>query len=137
MIRGMSLCSSSLVARSAGRFDSRAGLVALGLFVLLVLLATLGARTGWLRGFFGDVLAVAWLYFVFKTLVATRPWTRALAAFGTGCLLELVQFVARLWHWQIAHPVLRIVVGSTPDWVDVLAYALGAAAVLALDRDAR
>ena len=116
------------------RFDARACAIALGLFVLLVLLATVGARAGWLRGFVGDVLAVAWLYFVFKTVLAARPISLALAAFGVGCALELGQYLARLGHWQIAHPVLRIVIGSTPDWLDVLAYAIGAAAAVAIDR---
>lgn len=116
------------------RFDTRAFAIALGLFVLLVLLATVGARAGWLRGFVGDVLAVAWLYFVFKTVLAARPISLALAAFGVGCALELGQYLARLGHWQIAHPVLRIVIGSTPDWLDVLAYAIGAAAAVAIDR---
>jgi glycopeptide antibiotics resistance protein len=118
----------------AWRFDARAFATALGLFVLLVLLATLGARAGWLRGFFGDVLAVVWLYFVFKTVAAARPVPRALAAFGVGCALEFGQYLARLQHWQIANPVLRVVVGSTPDWLDVLAYALGAVVVVAIER---
>src|SRR5690349_5452730 len=96
----------------AWRFDTRACAIALGLFVLLVLLATVGARAGWLRGFVGDVLAVAWLYFVFKTVLAARPISLALAAFAVGCALELGQYLARLGHWQIANPVLRIVIGS-------------------------
>lgn len=118
----------------AWRFDARAFATALALFVLLVLLATLGARAGWLRGFVGDVLAVAWLYFVFKTVVTARPMPLALAAFGVGCALELGQYLARLGQWQIANPMLRIVIGSTPDWLDVLAYAIGAAAVVAIER---
>jgi hypothetical protein len=108
------------------RFDARAFATAVALFVLLVLLATLGARAGWVRSFFGDVLAVVWLYFVFKTAVAVRPMPLALAAFGVGCALELGQYLARLGHWQIANPVLRVVIGSTPDWLDVLAYGIGA-----------
>jgi hypothetical protein len=115
------------------RFDARAFAVALGLFVLLVLLATFGARAGWLRGFFGDVLAVVWLYFVFKTVVAARPMRLALAAFGVGCALELGQYVARLGHWQIANAVLRVVIGSTPDWLDVVAYGIGAVAVFSIE----
>ena len=111
------------------RFDARSFATALGLFVLLALLATFGARAGWLRSFFGDVLAVVWLYFVFKTVVAVRPMPLALAAFGAGCALELGQYLARLGHWQIANPVLRVVIGSTPDWLDVLAYGIGAAVV--------
>ncbi|MGJ7542914.1 DUF2809 domain-containing protein [Variovorax sp. LT1R16] len=128
MIRGMTLHSIDRPA-FAWRLDSRAGLAAVILFILLALLATVGARAGWLRSFFGDVLAVAWLYFVFKTVVAARPWQLALAAFGSGCLLELGQYLAKLWHWQIPNPVLRILLGSTPDGLDVLAYAIGGAAV--------
>ena len=118
------------------RFDARAAGGALVVFVLLVGIATAGARTGWLRGFFGDVLAVAWLYLCFKALIDTRAWPLALAAFGVGCALEWSQYLARLWHWHIAHPVLRVLVGSTPDWMDVLAYAIGALGVLALERAA-
>ena len=132
MIRGMTWHSLDRPA-AAWRFDPRAGLAALVLFVLLALLATVGARAGWLRGFFGDVLAVAWLYFVFKSVVAARPWQLALAAFGSGCLLELGQYLAKLWHWQIPNPALRILLGSTPDRLDVLAYAIGGAAVLWID----
>ncbi|MGJ7484662.1 DUF2809 domain-containing protein [Variovorax sp. LT2P21] len=118
----------------AGRFDARAFATALVLFVLLVLLATFGARAGWLRGFFGDVLAVVWLYFVFKTVVAARPMLLALAAFGVGSALELGQYLAQLGHWQIANPLLRVVIGSTPDWLDVLAYAIGAVAVVSVEQ---
>ena len=115
------------------RFDARAAIGALVVFALLVLLATAGARTGWLRGFFGDVLAVVWLYLCFKTVIGARPWPLALAAVGVGCALELAQYLARLWHLRIGHPVLRILLGSTPDWMDVLAYGLGGVAVLALE----
>jgi hypothetical protein len=115
------------------RFDARAAFGALVVFALLVLLATAGARTGWLRGFFGDVLAVVWLYLCVKAVIGARPWPLALAAVGVGCALELSQYLARLWHLRIGHPVLRILLGSTPDWMDVLAYGLGGVAVLALE----
>lgn len=115
------------------RFDPRALAASLLLFVSLVLLATFGAHTGWLRSFFGDVLAVIWLYYVFKTVLAASPLPLAFAAFGVGCALELSQYLARLWHLQIGNRLLRIVVGSTPDWTDVLAYAIGFIAVLVIE----
>jgi hypothetical protein len=121
----------------AWRFDARAFALAVVLFVLLALLATFGARAGWLRSFFGDVLAVAWLYVVFKTFAAARPALLASSAFAVGCALELGQYLARLGHWQIANPVLRIVIGSTPDWLDVLAYAIGAVVVVAIEQRVR
>ena len=116
------------------QFDGRAFAAASFLFVLLALLATLGAHTGWLRGFFGDVLAVVWLYYVFRAVLAGPPLPLALAAFLVGCALELMQYLVALRHWRIPYRVLRIVLGSTADWMDVLAYALGLAIVLCLIR---
>lgn len=119
------------------RFDLLSLAWAVALFVLLVLLATVGARWGWVRSFFGDVLAVAWVYVVFKTFVATRVLPLALAAFGVGLLVELGQFLASTWHLHIPNRALRIVLGATADWWDVVAYAIGFVAVLAVEAAVR
>ncbi|MEZ2299105.1 DUF2809 domain-containing protein [Variovorax sp. RCC_210] len=115
------------------RFDPLSLAWAVALFVLLVLLATVGARWGWVRSFFGDVLAVVWVYFVFKTAIGARAWPLALAALGVGCAVELGQYLASAWHLRIPNRALRIVLGSTADWWDVVAYVIGFAAVLALE----
>ena len=115
------------------RFDPLSLVWAVALFIVLALLATVGARWGWLRSFFGDVLAVVWVYFVFKTFVAARVLPLALAALGVGYAVELGQFLASAWHLHIPNRALRIVLGSTADWWDVVAYTIGFAAVLALE----
>ena len=107
---------------------------ALALFVLLALLATVGARWGWVRSFLGDVLAVVWVYFVFKTAIGARVWPLALAALGVGCAVELGQYLASVWHLRISNRALRIVLGSTADWWDVAAYVLGFFGVLGIER---
>jgi hypothetical protein len=115
------------------RFDPLSLAWAVALFIVLALLATVGARWGWLRSFFGDVLAVVWVYFVFKTFIAARVLPLALAALGVGYAVELGQFLASAWHLHIPNRALRIVLGSTADWWDVVAYTIGFAAVLALE----
>ncbi|QSI28949.1 DUF2809 domain-containing protein [Variovorax sp. RKNM96] len=115
------------------RFDPLSLVWAVALFIVLALLATVGARWGWLRSFFGDVLAVVWVYFVFKTFIAARVLPLALAALGVGYAVELGQFLASAWHLHIPNRALRIVLGSTADWWDVVAYTIGFAAVLALE----
>ncbi|MDP9971194.1 hypothetical protein J2W39_002428 [Variovorax paradoxus] len=115
------------------RFDPLSLVWAVALFLVLVLLATVGARWGWLRSFFGDVLAVAWVYLVFKAFIAARLLPLALAALGVGLAVELGQFLASAWHLHIPNRALRIVLGSTADGWDVLAYAIGFAAVLAME----
>ena len=115
------------------RLDPLSLVWAVALFLVLVLLATAGARWGWLRSFFGDVLAVVWVYLVFRTFIAARVLPLALAALGVGLAVELGQFLASAWHLHIPNRALRVVLGSTADWWDVLAYVIGFAAVLALE----
>ena len=115
------------------RFDPLSLVWAVALFIVLALLATVGARWGWLRSFFGDVLAVVWVYFVFKTAIGARVLPLALAALAVGCAVELGQYLASAWHLRIPNRALRIVLGSTADWWDVLAYTIGFASVLALE----
>lgn len=115
------------------RFDFRSLLIALILFVALVLLATVGAGLGWVRSFLGDTLAVVWVYFLLKTMLRAHVLTLAGLAFGMGAFVELGQYLAGELGWRIPNPVLRIVLGSTADWWDMLAYALGWGLVLLIE----
>jgi hypothetical protein len=112
------------------QFNGRAFAVAVILFVLLALLATVGRHTGFLRSFGGDVLAVVWLYYVFRAVLKGPPVPLAVAAFLVGCALEVEQYVMARMHWRIPYRWLRIVLGTTADWMDVLAYAVGLGIVL-------
>jgi hypothetical protein len=50
-----------------------------------------------------------------------------------GCLVELGQYVATANGWHVQNRVLKIVLGSVADWMDVLAYACGFLLVLGLE----
>lgn len=113
------------------RFDGRSALFALLGFALLVWLATAGAHLGWLRGFGGDVLAVIWLYCLLRAALDAPALWLAGAALACGLIIELSQYLAATFHWQIGNRALRIVLGATPDWLDVLAYCIGFALILA------
>ena len=116
------------------RFHPVAAGWALGLFVLLVLLATAGAGLGWIRSFMGDVIAVVWVYCVLAAVVWMRPPVRPLLALMVGLGVEAAQYVSQQTGWQVASPVLRIVVGSTPDLLDVVAYLIGFALACVMER---
>ncbi len=113
------------------RFSRVALCWALVFFAVEAFIATLGASCEWLRGFFGDALAVVWLYCVFKTVLDASAWKLALPAFLAGCLVELGQYVASVNGWHSSHPLLRVLLGSVPDWLDVLAYGTGFLLVMA------
>ena len=119
--------------RMRWRFSRKALCWALLLFGVEVAIATLGYPYPWLRGFAGDLLAVVWLYFVFKTVLECKTLLLAVAAFLTGCFVELGQYVAAVNGWHMTSPLLRIMLGSVPDWLDVLAYALGFLLIMRFD----
>ncbi|WP_228778609.1 MULTISPECIES: DUF2809 domain-containing protein [unclassified Polaromonas] len=115
------------------RFDREAALWALLIFIVEVLIATVWSHHPWLRGFVGDVLAVVWVYFLLKTVLRANVYGLALAALAVGCLVELGQYVASANGWHVQNRVLKIVLGSVADWMDVLAYAVGFLLVLAFE----
>ena len=109
-------------------------LTTLGLFIALVLLATVGQHTGLLRSFGGDVLAVVFVYYGLKSFVQMRVLPLASIALAIGYAVELSQYLTELNHWVVSNPIIRTVVGSTPDWWDVLAYTAGFGLVLVTER---
>lgn len=113
------------------RFDGRSAVFALLWFAVLVWLATAGANLGWLRGFGGDVLAVIWLYCLLRAALDAPAHWLAAAALGGGLLIEFGQYLAATFHWPIGNRALRIVLGATPDWLDVMAYGIGFVLILA------
>ena len=100
--------------------------------LLEVLIATLGKPYPLLRGFVGDVVAVGWAYLVYRSFIRAGVLPLAVAALLTGYAVEFGQYLARYLGWRIEQPVLRIVLGSVPDWWDMLAYTLGFFLVLLL-----
>jgi hypothetical protein len=68
-----------------------------------------------------------------KTVIRANTYGLALAALAVGCLVELGQYVATANGWHVQNRVLKIVLGSVPDWMDVLAYAVGFLLVLAFE----
>lgn len=115
------------------RFDREAALWAVFIFIVEVLIATVWSHHRWLRTFFGDVLAVVWVYFLLKTVIKANTPGLALAAFAVGCLVELGQYVATANGWHVQNRALKILLGSVPDWMDVVAYAGGFLLVLAFE----
>ncbi|WP_246159330.1 DUF2809 domain-containing protein [Catellatospora sichuanensis] len=107
------------------RFDRRAALCALAVLAIEVVIATRASHVAWLRGYVGDVLVVALVHFALKAAFEIRATAIAWMAFGLCCAVELLQYVASLNGWVIANPLISLIVGSTPDWMDIVAYGAG------------
>ncbi len=121
-------------SRTGLGLNLRALLITIALFCLELSIATVFRHIGWLRGFVGDALAVVFVYYGFKSFVRAPALWLATAALLVGYGVELSQYIAQSAGWKISNPVLRIVVGSTPDWWDVVAYTVGFIAILFIER---
>ncbi len=115
-------------------FNYRALLVAIALFGVELCIATVLGHIAWLRGFVGDMLVVVLVYYGFKSFVRAPTLWLAFAALLVGYGVELSQYLSHLYGWKVSQRLLRIVVGSTPDWWDLLAYTLGFGVVLIAER---
>ncbi|WOD38536.1 DUF2809 domain-containing protein [Nodosilinea sp. E11] len=91
-----------------------------------------------IRPLVGDVLVIPLIYCMIKAFWPLRRTTTALFVFAFACFIEGLQylrFVDRLGLQD--NPVLSTILGTTFDWKDILAYAIGTALVLIADRTVR
>lgn len=108
--------------------------IGVGLFVIEVLIA-LFVKDALIRPYGGDLLAVVMLYFLGRALVNWSPMWIAIAALGIAYLIELAQYLNMLaWLGLEDNTLARVVLGSSFEWGDMLAYTLGAIMAYFLDR---
>jgi len=113
------------------KFSLSALITTVVLFIALATLATAGASLGWIRSFLGDVIAVIFVYSAFRVMFDGNRALLAFAAFLLGVIIELGQYLAKITGVEIGNRALRIILGATPDWLDVVAYGIGAALIIA------
>jgi Protein of unknown function (DUF2809) len=79
-----------------------------------------------IRPFFGDFLAVITLYFLLKSFLKLPILTLAFISIMVAYTIELVQYFNFLAFSGLKkHKIVAIVLGSSFDWKDILAYTLG------------
>jgi len=74
------------------------------------------------------------VYCLLASVVWLRPPLRPLLALAVGLVVEAAQYISQQTGWQVASPVLRIVLGSTPDLLDVVAYLIGFVLACVMER---
>lgn len=110
-------------------------LLAASLLFLLEVYIALFVHDSIIRPYAGDFLATIFLYCLARGLLMAAPKKVALGVLLTAYAIEGLQYVHLLrwlgWqHWQVA----RIVLGSSFEWTDLLAYTLGIGLALGLER---
>ena len=96
-------------------------------FFLLEVFIALFIKDHFIRPFFGDVLVILLIFFFVRSFFPVKNAVKLAAGiFLFACLIEVSQYLKllKLLHLQ-DFSLLNIVLGSTFDWLDILAYASG------------
>ncbi|GAA4023510.1 DUF2809 domain-containing protein [Hymenobacter glaciei] len=116
------------------KFSKTYFLMAVGLFVVEIVIA-LYVHDRLIRPYAGDFLATILLYCMVRSVVSIRLKWAVAAVLFVSYLIEGLQYVDLLGRLGLQHSRLaRIVLGSSFSWADMLAYTLGALAILMVER---
>ncbi len=102
----------------------------LALLCVLVAIAVF-VHDGFIRHFVGDVLVVVLMFTTTRTFLVVDHKKLVLALVGFSFLVEFGQYVHLVEMLGLErYRLARIVIGSTFDWMDLLAYTMGGGAIL-------
>ncbi|HLP64574.1 DUF2809 domain-containing protein [Flavobacterium sp.] len=105
-------------------------LVSIALFITEIMIA-IYAKDDFIRPLLGDYLAVILLYYLLATFFAVSKTKIALLALAISYVIEGLQYLNILKLLRLEdYSILRIVLGTSFSWTDMLAYTLGIVTVL-------
>src|SRR5262245_8194095 len=117
--------------RRRGQYLLAAG----GLFIVLVFIAAY-VRDAVVRPYVGDLLVVICLYFLVRGATGAGKYWTAGAVLLLAAIIEYAQTLQLLsWLHLSDAPIIKTVLGNTPDPLDMALYSTGLAIVLLADRD--
>ena len=102
-----------------------AALILLGIEVCIALFV----HDDFVRPYVGDVLVVILIHCALRVLLPEKPRLLAVYVFLFACLIEVTQYIHLLDMLGVENQLLRIVVGGTFDWGDIVCYGVGCAVV--------
>lgn len=117
-------------------FKFRSGYFATFLLLLLVeVFIALYVHDRWLRPYGGDSLAVVLVYAGLSSVLRGSVDRLVRLSFAIACCVELLQLFQLTSRWGLSqHAAVRTLLGTSFDVGDLFAYAVGALAVVAFER---
>ena len=82
-------------------------------------------KGGFVRHYAGDVLAVVLLYALARAACSVPPLNLPLKIFAFAAALELAQYFGAVQILGIENKILKVMIGGTLDFADLLCYAAG------------
>jgi hypothetical protein len=115
-------------------FNKRYFLFAILLFIIEILIAVY-AHDPIIRPYVGDFLAVILLYCLVKAFLKIPVMPAAIAVLLFSYVLETLQYFNLVHRLGLGHSKLAtIVIGSSFEWIDLIAYTAGIATVLLIEK---
>lgn len=109
-------------------------LLAVSLFLIEALIA-IYVRDEIFRPYVGDFLVVLFLYCLLKSFWEVRVMKAVLLILSFACIIEVLQYFKLSDKLgESGDGFLSVVLGSHFDWIDLVAYILGALSILLIER---
>lgn len=109
-----------------------------GICFAVILLIEIGigmyVRDSFVRPYVGDVLVVVLIYYFARIFVPRGVPQLPIYVFGFAAFIEVLQYFRLNEVLAIQNKLLRIVIGSTFDWKDILCYAVGCLCIVLSER---
>lgn len=109
-------------------------LVAAALILAIEIYIAICVKGGFVRHYAGDVLAVILLYALARTAFSAPPLNLPLKIFAFAAALELAQYFGAVQILGVENKILKIMIGGTFDFTDLLCYAAGCVLVGAAEK---
>ena len=120
----LSLQKEALVKRQSVR--TRLAFLAAAVLILAVeIYIAICINGGFVRHYAGDVLAAILLYALARAAFGVPPLNLPLKIFAFAAALELSQYFGAVQILGIENKILKVMIGGTFDFADLLCYAAG------------
>ena len=100
-------------------------LAAAGMILAIEIYIAICVKGGFVRHYAGDVLAVILLYALARAIFSAPPLNLPLKIFAFAAALELAQYFGAVQILGIENKILKVMIGGTFDFADLLCYAAG------------
>lgn len=116
------------------RFHKTYFLLAIALFIIEVLIA-LYVKDTIIRPYVGDFLVVMLVYCFLRAFLRFSMWPMAIFTLLFAYTVEFAQYLNMLkWLGLESNRFARIVLGSSFEWIDMLAYTLGVVCIVIVEK---
>lgn len=116
------------------RFNKFYFFLSLALLLVEILIA-LYVKDAFIRPYFGDFLAVIWLYCLLRSFVRISTLKAAALVLLFSYALETAQYFNLVKHLGLGRSrFFNILLGNHFEWVDIIAYTLGIFTVVIIEK---